>query len=54
MATSEKKKKRILTRFELILLIIALLIILSFALQRMGVDVIKKSEDSEIIQRPHD
>ena len=45
--------RKILSRGELIIIAIISVILLSFALQKCGVDVMGTSEESEIIQRPH-
>jgi hypothetical protein len=48
----EEKKRRI-SRIEWVLIIIVGLIFLSLVLERLGVPIVSKSEDSELIQRPH-
>lgn len=48
------EKRRVLKRGEWILLLIALFILLTFALQKMGVPIVSTSEDSELIQKPHE
>jgi hypothetical protein len=48
----EDKKRRI-SRIEWVLIIIAGLIFLSLVLERLGVPIVSTSEDSELIQRPH-
>lgn len=48
-----EKEKRRLTRIEWVLIIIVGLILLSLVLERLGVPIVSTSEDSELIQRPH-
>lgn len=45
--------RKVISKGEIIILVILGFAILTFALQKCGVDVMKTSEDSEIIQRPH-
>lgn len=45
--------EKVISRFEMVILAIVVLAILSFALQKCGVDVVSTSEESEIIQKPH-
>ncbi len=51
--SEDKKKKRLLTGWEIILAIISILILLGIALQKMGVDMTYKTEETEIIENPH-
>lgn len=46
--------RKVISKGEIIIIAILGFAILTFALQKCGVDVMKTSEDSEIIQRPHD
>jgi hypothetical protein len=48
-----RKKKRLLTRWELFILITVVLLILYFILQKFGINMVEVTEDSEIIQKPH-
>lgn len=48
------EKRRVLKRGELILLLVALFILLTFVLQKMGVPIMSTTEDSELIQKPHE
>lgn len=45
--------QKVISKGEIIILVILGFAILTFALQKCGVNVMKTSEDSEIIQRPH-
>ncbi|MCB0639499.1 MAG: hypothetical protein KDC54_22890 [Lewinella sp.] len=45
--------RKVLSRFEIIIIIIIALVLLTLGLDKCGIDVIKKSEDSEMIDRPH-
>ena len=45
----EKPKKRLLSRFELILLLIGAIILLYFILKAVGLDPAQRTEDTEII-----
>ena len=47
------KKKRLMSKFEWVLLIIAGLILLSIVLQKFGIHVMQKTEGTEMIDRPH-
>lgn len=49
----ESGKKRLLTRWELFILIIIVFLILYFILQKFGINMVEVTEDSEIIQKPH-
>ena len=49
----ESGNKRLLTRWELFILIVVVLIILYFILQKFGINMMEVTEDSEIIQKPH-
>jgi hypothetical protein len=46
--------RKVISRFEWFVLIVISLLLLSFALQKCGVNVLNVKEDSEIIDRPHD
>lgn len=46
--------RKVISRVELIIIVIVALVLLTLGLDKCGVDVIKKSEDQEMIQRPHD
>jgi hypothetical protein len=48
-----ENKRRLITRWELFFLILAILIILYAILQKFGINVVEVTEESEIIQRPH-
>ncbi|GEM_PF-3871138 len=52
MADSENNR-RLITRWELFFLILAILIILYAILQNFGINVMEVTEESEFIQRPH-
>ncbi len=45
--------RKVISRGEIIIVAILGFAILTFALQKCGVDVIKTSEESEMIDRPH-
>lgn len=45
--------RKVLSRVEIVILIIIALVFLSFAMQKCGVDVAATSEESEIIAHPH-
>ncbi len=45
--------RKVLSRGEIIIIAIIGIIFLSFAMQKCGVDVMGTSEESEIIQKPH-
>lgn len=45
--------RKVISKGEIIILVILGFAILTFALQKCGVDVIKTSEESEMIDRPH-
>lgn len=45
--------QKVISKGEIIILVILGLAILTFTLQKCGVDVIKTSEDAEMIDRPH-
>lgn len=47
------KKKKLLTRWELFILIVVVFLILYFILQKFGINMVEVTEDSEIIQKPH-
>jgi hypothetical protein len=51
--SSKKMARKVISKGEIIILIILGFAILTFALQKCGAKVINTSEDSEIIQRPH-
>lgn len=46
-------QKRVITGFEKILLFIAIVILLSFVLQKLGVPIVKRTTETEIIDKPH-
>jgi hypothetical protein len=48
-----KMARKVISRSEIIIMVIIGLVLLTLGLDKCGVDVIKKSEDSEIIERPH-
>ena len=51
---AEKKgKKRLLKRWEVIMVIISLLILAFVIMQQMGINVVYKTEKTEIIEDPH-
>lgn len=45
--------RKIVTKFEIVLLVIIGFIILTFTLKKCGLDVTKETEETEIIDRPH-
>jgi len=45
----EKPKKRLLSRFELILLLIGVIILLYFILKGVGLDPVQRTEDTEMV-----
>jgi hypothetical protein len=47
------KKKKLLSRWELFILIVVVFLILYFILQKFGINMMEVTEDSEIIQKPH-
>ena len=49
----ESGKKRLLNRWELFILIVVVLIIIYFILLKFGINMMEVTEDSEIIQKPH-
>ncbi len=50
---AEERKKRLLNKWEIFFLIVAIIILLGVFLQQVGVPIIYKSEDTEIIEDPH-
>ncbi len=50
---TDEGKKRLLNKWEIFFLIVAVVILLGIFLQKMGVPIIYKSEDTEIIEEPH-
>jgi hypothetical protein len=53
MSAETNEKRRLLHPWEKFFLFVALLIILYFVLQKLGVNVLEVSDESEIIQKPH-
>lgn len=53
MAEEGSPKKRLLSRWDWLWLIIAIFILLTIGLERCGVNVIQRTEDSEIRHKPH-
>lgn len=51
MAT--ENKKRLLTRWEIFFGIIVIIFLASFVLRSCGIDMMYKTEKSEIIEDPH-
>ncbi len=47
--SDEKPRKRLLSRFEVFLLIIGAIILLYFILKGVGLDPVQQTEDTEII-----
>lgn len=47
------EKKRTINGFEMLLLGVALFILLSIGMQKCGVKVVNKKEDTQIIHKPH-
>lgn len=47
------KKKRLLGKWEVFFLIVAVIIILGILLQKAGVPIIYKTDKTEIIEDPH-
>lgn len=45
--------QKVVTKGEIFILVIIAIIIISFTLQKCGVDVMSTSEESEMIERPH-
>lgn len=45
--------RKVISRGEWIILIIIAIVLLTFGLNKCGVGVIKTTEDSEMIDRPH-
>lgn len=45
--------RKVISRGEIIIIAILTFAILTFALQKCGVNVIKTTEESEMIERPH-
>jgi len=45
--------QKVVTKGEIFILVIIIVILLSFTLQKCGVDIMSKSEDVEMIDRPH-
>jgi len=50
---NSSNSRRLLSRWELFFLIIAVFILLYFILQQFGIDVVQVVEESEITDRPH-
>lgn len=53
MSESEEKK-RLLSGWDKLWLLIVVLILLYFVLQRFGVNIFYQTETEEMIQRPHE
>ncbi len=47
------EKKRTVTPFEIFLVGLALFILLSILMQKCGIEVYKRKEDTQIIHKPH-
>lgn len=45
--------RKVLSRGEIIIMVVIAIILLSFAMQKCGVDVMDTTEESEMIERPH-
>jgi hypothetical protein len=45
--------RKVITRGEIIILVILGFALLTFGLQKCGVKVVNTSEDSELLDRPH-
>lgn len=45
--------EKVISRGEMVILAIVILAILSFALQKCGINVVNTTEESEIIHKPH-
>jgi hypothetical protein len=45
--------QKVVTKGEIFILVIIAIIILSFTLQKCGVNVMSTSEDAEMIDKPH-
>jgi hypothetical protein len=51
--TEEKPKRRLLSRWDWLWVIIAALILLYVLLERLGLPVVTESEQEELIEHPH-
>lgn len=46
--------QKVLSKVEIFILIVIAIIFLSFTMQKCGIDVAATSDESEIIDRPHE
>lgn len=53
MADAPQPKRRLLTRWEIFFLVVAVLLVLSFLLKQCGVNMVEVTDDTEIIEHPH-
>ena len=49
-----KKGKKLLSRWDWLWLVVVFIILLGITLPKCGIHMIKTTEDSEVIDRPHD
>ena len=52
MSEGERSKK-LLSRWDYIWLVVTFVIIMVVSLQKCGVEMVQKTEDTQIIDRPH-
>lgn len=52
--SEQESKRRLMSKWEKIILIIVVLILGSVILKKMGIDIVKKTDKSEIQENPHE
>ncbi len=53
MTEETQRKRRLISPIEWFFLIIVIIILLTFGLDRCGLSVLQRTDDTEIIQKPH-